>query len=364
MALAFRNFANIVQKITVYETKETLYVLGSDEAENVFRLLEINRNDRKELMIHEVQKEYTAKETKEYFHKVQQNDKRKYSSKSSFNKIASGHALAGFVRFMEGYYLILVTQRVKVAKIGSHVIYRVQGTNMIYIPGNSATHPDESRYLKLFESVDLSNNFYFSYTYDLTHTLQYNQIQMEETSLPNFSAEQGKIEGRQQPLEQFVWNDYLIQPMKSQVHNDWILYFVHGFLSQLNMIVFGQQIYITLISRRSNKYAGTRFLKRGCNSKGYVANEVETEQIVHDASQTSFNGGAYTSFVQMRGSIPLYWSQDLTKAMSKPPISLDFTDPYGGITAPHFERLLKKYGAPIIILNLVKVTLEFVANEL
>lgn len=47
---------------------------------------------------------------------------------------------------MEGYYLILVTQRVKVAKIGSHVIYRVQGTNMIYIPGNSATHPDESRY--------------------------------------------------------------------------------------------------------------------------------------------------------------------------------------------------------------------------
>ena len=29
--------------------------------------------------------------------------------------------------------------------------------------------------------------------------------------------------------------------------------------------VYGQQIYITLIARRSSIYAGTRFMKRGCN---------------------------------------------------------------------------------------------------
>lgn len=52
-----------------------------------------------------------------------------------------------------------------------------------------------------------------------------------------------------------------------------------------------------------------------------MANEVETEQIVSDASHTSLDGGPITSYVQLRGSIPLYWAQDLTKiAMSKPPI--------------------------------------------
>ena len=40
-----------------------------------------------------------------------------------------------------------------------------------------------------------------------------------------------------------------------------------------------------------------------------MANEVETEQIVHDASSLAHNSGRYTSFLQVRGSVPLFWSQ-------------------------------------------------------
>ncbi|MEQ2172370.1 hypothetical protein GOODEAATRI_020328 [Goodea atripinnis] len=54
--------------------------------------------------------------------------------------------------------------------------------------------------------------------------------------------------------------------------------------------------------------------------KGDVANEVETEQIVHDASVMSFTAGSYSSYVQVRGSVPLYWSQDISTMMPKPPI--------------------------------------------
>lgn len=34
---------------------------------------------------------------------------------------------------------------------------------MVYIPNESVRihHPDEARYVKLFQSVDLSSNFYF-----------------------------------------------------------------------------------------------------------------------------------------------------------------------------------------------------------
>lgn len=50
-----------------------------------------------------------------------------------------------------------------------------------------------------------------------------------------------------------------------------------------------------------------------------MANEVETEQIVYDASQTSLDEASFTSYVQLRGSIPLYWAHDLSR-ISKPPI--------------------------------------------
>uniref|UniRef100_A0A3B3SRV5 SAC domain-containing protein n=1 Tax=Paramormyrops kingsleyae TaxID=1676925 RepID=A0A3B3SRV5_9TELE len=62
------------------------------------------------------------------------------------------------------------------ADIGGHSIYKIEDTNMIYIPNDSVriTHPDEARYVRIFQNVDLSSNFYFSYSYDLSHSLQYN----------------------------------------------------------------------------------------------------------------------------------------------------------------------------------------------
>lgn len=47
---------------------------------------------------------------------------------------------------------------------------------MIYIPSesNKPPHPDEQRYVKMFMAIDLSTNFYYSYSYDVTHTLQMN----------------------------------------------------------------------------------------------------------------------------------------------------------------------------------------------
>lgn len=62
------------------------------------------------------------------------------------------------------------------AVIGSHSIYKIEDTATIYIPSesNKPPHPDEQRYLKMFLAIDLSTNFYYSYSYDITHTLQMN----------------------------------------------------------------------------------------------------------------------------------------------------------------------------------------------
>lgn len=86
------------------------------------------------------------------------------------------------------------------------------------------------------------------------------------------------------------------------------------------MDVYGSSIELTLISRRSSYFAGTRYLKRGTNEQGYVANDVETEQIICEPNTGQRIDEHFSSFVQHRGSIPLFWSQDNTGGVPKPPI--------------------------------------------
>ena len=77
---------------------------------------------------------------------------------------------------------------------------------------------------------------------------------------------------------------------------------MHGMVKIVSCFVKGRTFDIILISRRSNRRAGTRYYVRGVDDSGDVANFVETEQIVS-------YGQYYCSIVQTRGSIPLLWSQ-------------------------------------------------------
>ena len=100
--------------------------------------------------------------------------------------------------------------------------------------------------------------------------------------------------------------------------------------------------------------SGTRFLKRGANKKGDVANEVETEQILTDSSISNFEKARITSFVQIRGSVPGHWTQDVTTMVPKPQIFFQTSDPMCKTAGKHFNQLMERYGSPSIVLNLVK----------
>lgn len=84
--------------------------------------------------------------------------------------------------------------------------------------------------------------------------------------------------------------------------------------------VYGKIIQLTVVARRSRLFAGARFLKRGINEQGNCANDVETEQIVCEPNMGALSDSRFTSFVQHRGSIPLYWAQLNAGVMPKPPI--------------------------------------------
>ncbi|KAM0751709.1 hypothetical protein T439DRAFT_313088 [Meredithblackwellia eburnea MCA 4105] len=313
------------------------------------------------------------------------------------------YGIAGFIKFTTTYYMIMITRRAPVALLGGHYIYHCEETVLRAVnhPPSGVTKAaqhEEQRLLNAFQGVDLSKNFYFSYTYDLTHTLQHNLTSGSSTLLkstvPNASSpRKGTSSGGDKFStfnDKWVWNRHLLRPAFRSLmtgsggtaknpslvgaasgmgkKSPWVLPLVHGFVDQAKLSVFGRTVYITLIARRSRHFAGARFLKRGVNEQGYVANDVETEQIVSEALTTPFytnsSPGAakatrranprYTSFVQVRGSIPLYWSQESTNMSPKPPIELSVVDPYFAAAALHFDDLLGRYGGPITVLNLIK----------
>lgn len=107
---------------------------------------------------------------------------------------------------------------------------------------------------------------------------------------------------------------------------------------------------LTLISRRSVKRGGLRYLRRGIDDDGNVANAVETEQILSDES---WNPTAKIhSFVQIRGSIPVFFSQSPYSFKPIPQLQHSEEMNYQAFLK-HFKKLHDAYGS-VQIANLVE----------
>ena len=74
---------------------------------------------------------------------------------------------------------------------------------------------------------------------------------------------------------------------------------VHGSFAVKSLSLLGRQLTLTLVARRSSRFAGPRYLKRGIRmADGSVANDVEVEQILELGGGGT---GAVSSVVQVRG---------------------------------------------------------------
>ncbi|XP_059456351.1 phosphoinositide phosphatase SAC2-like [Corylus avellana] len=269
------------------------------------------------------------------------------------NKITGGlklvttcYGVVGFVKFLEPYYMLLITKRRKIGEICGHKIYAITKSKMIMIPNPTvrtlmAYSKNENRYKKLLCIVDLTKDFFFSYSYNVMRSLQ-----------KNFGDYKT---GEYLYRKMFVWNEFLTSEIRNNFSNTlWTVALVHGFFKQVTFSISGRNFKFTLIARRSRFYAGTRYLKRGVNDRGRVANDVETEQIVSEdtAEECAMQ---ISSVVQYRGSIPLFWSQNTSGFRKfRPEFSLPAEQHNYKATRLHFKNLVKRYGKPIVILSLLK----------
>lgn len=353
----------ILQRFTIYNSLSTMYIVGSNAVETLFRIIEVSIDPSllALVLLEDQNFFFTRNDMAELIRGL--ND----SIEGGIHKIAQAHGLLGFIKFTGGYYLCVVTKCSQVAVLGGHFIYHVDDTKLIPLDfryRRPEKYSDEEKLLSIFKYLDLGKTFYLSYTYDITNSLQANLMHLRSQNFNSQRKRRPHEAPSIEPNERFVWNKMLLEPALRQTEvaaHEWFQPIIHGFIDQANVSIYGRKIYITIIARRSHHFAGARFLKRGVNDRGNVANEIETEQIVSDMLRSSFHDPHYgmfssskfTSYLQHRGSIPLYWTQDLNK-LPKPPIEVKLSDPYFESSALHFNNLYERYRLPVIVLDLIK----------
>lgn len=149
----------------------------------------------------------------------------------------------------------------------------------------------------------------------------------------------------------FFWNRMLhIQFMRYGVDCPfWLLKAMCGSVEMRTVYAGSRQARAAIISRLSCERAGTRFNVRGTNDEGHVANFVETEQVIYLDNECS-------SYVQTRGSVPLFWEQPGVQVGShKVKMSRGFET---SITAfdLHMSMMKQRYGQQVIV-NLLGTSL-------
>ncbi|KAL9235518.1 hypothetical protein vseg_010269 [Gypsophila vaccaria] len=329
-----------LSKFKLYETRSYFYMIGRDKSKKFWRVLKIDRLESSSLCLCEDPTVYSYSECCALLRRIHEGNKHTGGLKI----VTECYGIVGFIRLLGPYYMILITERRKVGMLCGHVIYAVAKSKMIRIPhstvrSNLENSKNENRYKKLLSTVDITKDFYFSYSYRIMYSLQKN-IRDHESKLVPYET-------------MFVWNAFLTRGVRSHLGNTlWTVALIHGFFKQIKLSNCGRTVNVTLIARRSRQYAGTRYLKRGINEKGRAANDVETEQIVFEDVDEGC-AVEISSIVQIRGSIPLLWSQETSRLSIKPGIVLK-EDPNYEATRRHFENLVDRYGNPIVILNLIK----------
>ncbi|XP_025278411.1 synaptojanin-2 isoform X1 [Canis lupus baileyi] len=211
--------------------------------------------------------------------------------KGQYGKLTDAYGCLGELRLRSGgaslSFLVLVTGCTSVGRIPEAEIYKITATDFYPLQEEAK---EEDRLVALRKILN-SGVFYFSWpndgsSFDLTVRAQ---------KQGHDSYEWGSS---------FFWNQLLHAPLRQHQVSccDWLLKVICGVVSIRTVYASHKQAKACLISRISCERAGARFHTRGVNDDGHVSNFVETEQ-------TIYMDDGVSSFVQIRGSVPLFWEQ-------------------------------------------------------
>ncbi|KAL2866794.1 SacI domain and endonuclease/exonuclease/phosphatase family protein [Aspergillus lucknowensis] len=289
---------------------------------------------------------------------------------TGYRTLGSGDGTLGLVTLDRDVFVCVVTRSAKAATVRpGETVLRIEDVEFYCLnrseDESSLFHDTESPYAT--EDADVEHpflalrkllndgSFYYSLDFNLTDRLQDRSDKATAFDIDSLDKD-------------VLWNAYMIQPLlifrshlspldKQLLDSSQILTCViRGYCGTLAIpatisILSSARTHLpsmlTLISRLSSRRAGTRFNARGIDDDGNVANFVETETVFWVPP------GLVFSYVQVRGSVPIFWEQatgllpgqqkiDVTRSIEATQHAFD----------KHIEFLELEYGA-VHVVNLL-----------
>ncbi|CAG4985840.1 unnamed protein product [Colias eurytheme] len=256
--------------------------------------------------------------------------------RKQYHKIADAYGCLGVLQLNSGencmLYLVLVTGCSSVGKVGDNEVFKITQSQFLPLFHQTQGEDKVSEVRKLLNS----GTFYFSW----------NSGKTSDNLFDLTLCAQRKAKGAS-PDNRFFWNRTLfIHLIRFGIDcDDWLTRAMCGSVEIRTIYVGHRVARAVLISRLSCERAGTRFNVRGCNDDGNVANFVETEQAIYVDDSVS-------SYIQTRGSVPLFWEQPGIQVGSH---KVKMSRGYDASTSAcerHFSQLKRNYGS-IFVVNLL-----------
>ncbi|CAN1798706.1 Phosphoinositide phosphatase SAC6 [Linum perenne] len=252
-------------------------------------------------------------------------------------KIQTIFGVVGLLKLVVGSYLIVISDRECVGSYMGHHIYKI--TSLKVFPCDHSLKSTtaeqkkvEAEFSSLLSAAERTPGLYFSYEANLTLSAQ---------RLHDLGDESKLLPLWRQAEPRFLWNNYMMEVIIDNKLDPYLLPVIQGSFQNFQAAIGKEIVEVTLIARRCTRRNGTRMWRRGADADGYVANFVESEQIVQMNGYTA-------SCVQIRGSMPFLWEQivDLTY---KPKYDIIKPEEAPRVAERHFLDLRKKYGSVIAI---------------
>uniref|UniRef100_A0A8H7TMK1 SAC domain-containing protein n=1 Tax=Bionectria ochroleuca TaxID=29856 RepID=A0A8H7TMK1_BIOOC len=234
-----------MHKFSLYETASRYYIVGVDVSEKWYRILKIDRTTAgAELNMTDDKIVYSLKQMSQLLDTIDDGNK----GTGGIKLRCTTWGLLGFIKFTGPYYMLLITKKSTVAMIGGHYVYQIEGTELVPLtPAKfkpDGKNSEEQRFLGILNNLDLTRSFYYSYSYDITHTLQHN-ITRERNALGK-----GMLSINEEDCNSmFVWNDYLLQPAAEALRDpyDWCRPIIHGYIDQAALSIYGGRRILQLL---------------------------------------------------------------------------------------------------------------------
>ncbi|CAN4105438.1 unnamed protein product [Withania somnifera] len=247
-------------------------------------------------------------------------------------KIRTIFGVIGILKLLAGSYLLVITERESVGSYMGHPIFKVSSMKVFPCDHSLKNTPVEQKKMEaefsaLLNVAEKTPGLYFSYDVNITLSVQ---------RLHDLGDESKLLPLWRQADPRFLWNNYMMEVLIDHKLDPFLLPVVQGSFHNFQAAIGKDIVDVTLIARRCNRRTGTRMWRRGADTDGFVANFVESEQIIQ-------LNGCTASFLQVRGSIPLLWDQivDLTY---KPKFEIVRLEEAPRVAERHFLDLRKKYG--------------------